>query len=179
MTGQTIARRYAKALLAIGQEDGNFEKYGEELADFDQAMNQAGLAEALGNPIYPMANRSRILDQILEKMALSGIVNNFLKLLMDKGRIQLVGPITAYYQRLVDEFNNTERATVTTAFPLSDEIQEQVRRSLEGLTGKTILIESRQDPEIIGGIVAQVGDLTLDGSVKTQLQNLKESLIKG
>ncbi|MBW2090618.1 MAG: F0F1 ATP synthase subunit delta [Deltaproteobacteria bacterium] len=179
MITQIVAKRYAKALLAIGREDNNFEKYGEDLAVFAQLMARRDLAEALTNPIYPYANRKQILDAILEKISLSQAVINFLRLLMDKGRINLVESISDYYQRLVDEVNNIERATIVAATSLPESIHEQVKQILEEMTGKSILLEVEQDPEIIGGIVAQVGDLTLDGSVKTQLKNLKESLIKG
>lgn len=179
MISQSIARRYAKALLAIGQEDGNYVRYGEELAGFAQVMGQAGLAETLANPLYPLDNRRQILRRILERLSPSKIVENFLLLIMDKGRMQLVGPVFDYYRKLVDQVNNIERATITSAAALPDVTQAQVRRSLEQLTGKTILLDAREDAEIIGGLIAQVGDLTLDGSVKTQLRNFKESLIKG
>jgi F-type H+-transporting ATPase subunit delta len=100
-------------------------------------------------------------------------------LLHDKGRIGQLAAISAHLQVLVDEVKNVKRATIVTAGPISEAVQQQVRTTLERLTGHTVFIESKVDPDIIGGIVAQVGDLTLDGSVKTQLKNLKESLIKG
>lgn len=179
MISQTLARRYAQALLALGQEDGNFAKYGEELAAFAAAAALPELAEALTNPIYPAETRRKVLDGVLAKMGPSNIVKNFLGLLQDKGRIGHVGAINSYYQRLVDEVNNVKRATITTAGPVADAVKSQVQATLEKMTGKTIILEAKEDPDIIGGIVAQVGDLTLDGSVKTQLQNLKESLVKG
>ena len=179
MTNQIIARRYAKALLAIGREDGNYTDYGRELSAFTEIMGMADLTVALGNPIYPKANRRTILDNILAKIEPSAIIKNFLALLMDKDRISLVESINEYYLRLVDEINNIERATIVSAKTLPESIQERVKASLEAMTGKTILLDVDEDEEIIGGIVARVGDLTLDGSVKTQLQNLKESLIKG
>lgn len=179
MISQTVARRYAKALLAIGREDQNFERYGEELSGFARLMTRRDLAEALTNPLYPYDSRRQILDLILEKMSLSQMVQNLVGLLMDKGRINHVEAISSYYERLVDEVNNIERATIVMATSLPDAIHRQVKTILEEMTGKTILLEVEQDAEIIGGIVAHVGDLTLDGSVRTQLENLKESLIKG
>ncbi|MEE9516494.1 MAG: F0F1 ATP synthase subunit delta [Candidatus Adiutricales bacterium] len=179
MTSQIIARRYAKALLAIGRDDGDYAEYGRELATFAEIMGMADLTPTLSNPIYPKANRRAILDSILDKVEPSIIVRNFLGLLMEKDRISLIDSINDYYLRLVDEINNIERATVISAKPLLETIQDRVKASLEAMTGKTILLEVEQDEEIIGGVIARVGDLTLDGSVKTQLQNLKESLIKG
>lgn len=179
MTSQIIARRYAKALLAIGREDGDYTEYGRELTAFAEIMGMADLTPTLSNPIYPKANRRAILDNILDKVEPSIIVRNFLGLLMEKDRISLIDSINDHYLRLVDEINNIERATVISAKPLLETIQDRVKASLEAMTGKTILLEVEQDEEIIGGVIARVGDLTLDGSVKTQLQNLKESLIKG
>ena len=179
MISQTIARRYAQALLSLGQEDGNFAQYGEDLAQFTKAMQIPELAESLSNPIYPKAVRRKVLDQVLAKMGLSKIATNFLGLLQDKGRISHVGAINDRYQQLVDEVNNIKRATVTAAGPLSKAIQDKIKATLEEMTGKSIVLTAVANPDIIGGVVAQVGDLTLDGSVKTQLKNLKESLIKG
>jgi len=179
LTSQIIARRYAKALLAIGRDDGDYAEYGRELVTFAEIMGMADLTPTLSNPIYPKANRRAILDSILDKVEPSIIVRNFLGLLMEKDRISLIDSINDYYLRLVDEINNIERATVISAKPLLETIQDRVKASLEAMTGKTILLEVEQDEEIIGGVIARVGDLTLDGSVKTQLQNLKESLIKG
>ena len=179
MISQTLARRYAQALLALGQEDGNFEKYGKELAVFAEAMAGPELSEALTNPIYPKQIRRGILDGLLAKMGLSKIMENFVGLLQDKARISHTAAINTYYQRLVDEVNNVQRAQVTTASKISEAVKKQINVTLEKMTGKTIILDVVQDPEIIGGVVAKVGDLTLDGSVKTQLRNLKESLVKG
>jgi len=179
LTSQTIARRYAKALLALGQEDGNFETYGQELAAFVKVAAESRLIDALTNPLYPTEVRHKLLEAVLDKAGPSKMVRNFLGLLHDKGRIGQLAAISAHLQVLVDEVKNVKRATIVTAGPISEAVQQQVRTTLERLTGHTVFIESKVDPDIIGGIVAQVGDLTLDGSVKTQLKNLKESLIKG
>lgn len=179
MTSQTIARRYAKALLTLGQEDGNFAQYGQELTDVATLMADPNLAGALTNPIYPAESRRGILEKLLAKLGPSKIIQNFLLLLQDKGRISQLQDISRHYQRLVDEVNQIRRATIITAGPISQSVQDQVRSTLEQMTNMTVFLEARQDSSIIGGIVAQVGDLTLDGSVKTQLKNLKESLIKG
>lgn len=179
MIDQTIARRYAKALLSIGSNDGNMAKYGEELTEFSQAMQTSGLESALTNPLYPQKNRLSILEAVLGKAGFSPITNNFIRLIMEKKRIALIGSINDFYHRLMDEINNIERATVTTASLISDGTKEQIKSILEKKTGKTIVLVTEQDTAIIGGIIAKVGDLTLDGSVKTQLMNLKESLVKG
>jgi F-type H+-transporting ATPase subunit delta len=179
LISQTIARRYAQALLSIGREDGRLSLYGEELAAFTRAAAMPELLEALINPIYPAENRRVILEKIMARLGLSKIVSNFIGLLQDKGRIGHIAAINEHYQRMMDEVNNIKRATIITATGVGPEVRDQVKSTLEKLTGKTIVLEAREDPEIIGGLIAKVGDLTLDGSVKSQLKNLKESLIKG
>ncbi|MEW6264444.1 MAG: ATP synthase F1 subunit delta [Thermodesulfobacteriota bacterium] len=179
MISQTIARRYAQALLALGQEDGQLTRYGEELAEFVKAAGQADLVVALTNPLYPREARRKLLDAILAKMKLSKIMENFLDLLQEKGRIGQVKAINDYYQRLVDEARNVKRAMIVTARPLSASAQARVKAAMEKMTGRTIILETKVDPDIIGGLVAQVGDLKMDGSVKTQLKNIRESLSKG
>ena len=80
---------------------------------------------------------------------------------------------------LADELKGIVRANLVSATELSSESFEQIRDSLSKMTGKEILLESEQDPNLIGGIVTRIGDLVLDGSVKTQLQNMRESLKRG
>jgi F-type H+-transporting ATPase subunit delta len=165
--------------MALGREDGKFALYGEELGEFVKVQETSGLAEALANPIYPAEKRGRVLAEVLAKMALSKIMQNFISLLQDKGRIGHVAAINDYYQLLVDEVNNLQRATITTASAISEDMRDRIKSGLEKMTGKQVILEMVTDPEIIGGIVTRVGDLTMDGSVITQLKNLKESLIKG
>jgi len=176
----SLARRYAKALLSIGKEDGRFKEYGEELSSFAYLLErEAELQNAIVNPMYASDDRKKVLDKILEMIQLSPIVTNFINLLFDKQRIDGVLQINAVYQQLVDQLENISRAKVTTATPLDEEMIDRIRQALEKITGGTVVLEVADDPKIIGGIVAQVGDLVLDGSVRTQLQSLKETLIRG
>jgi F-type H+-transporting ATPase subunit delta len=176
----TIARRYAKALLTIGKEDGRYKEYGEELNGFAYLLErEAELKNAISNPMYPGDNRKNVLHKILEMTNLSPIVTNFLNLLFDKQRIDGVLEIAQVYSQLVDKLENISRAKVKTAFPLDDETVNRIRQSLEQITGGTVVMDVAEDKSILGGIVAQVGDLILDGSVRTQLQSLRETLIRG
>ncbi len=177
MTNLTLSRRYAKALLAIGQEDGKYEEYGQELADFAQALEQnADFFEALTNPIYPARVRREVLVAVLSRSGYFEAVKNFLLLLQDKDRMLQLSSIHNIYAELVDDLRGILRAKVTSAAPLSLEAGSRVREALEKMTGQTVLIDLKDDPDLIGGLVARVGDLVLDGSVRTQLESLKDSL---
>jgi len=176
----TVSRRYAKALLMLGQEDGKYKEYGEELTGFAQLLErEPELKDALLNPIHGMEERRKLLLRIVDLLKLSTVVGNFVKLLFDKHRLRAVEGIAQVYQQLVDDIENVKRARVKAAIALDEATQERLRQGLEKLTKSKVVMEVEEDPTIIGGIVARVGDLVLDGSVRTQLSSLKESLIKG
>jgi len=176
----TLSRRYAKALLFLGKEDGRFQEYGEELTGFAQLLGrEPELKNALLNPVYGMEERRAVLLKMLEVLQLSPLVGNFLKLLFDKHRLGAVAGIAQTYQELVDAEQNIKRAKITAAIPLDDEIQERLRQTLEQLTGSKVIMTTEENPAILGGLIARVGDLVLDGSVRTQLNALRESLMRG
>jgi F-type H+-transporting ATPase subunit delta len=176
----TVSRRYAKALMMLGQEDGRYKEYGEELKVFTQLMErEPELKDALLNPVHSMEERKQLLLRVADLLMLSPLVKNFLKLLFDKLRLAALPGIMQVYQHLVDEVENLKRARIKTAIPLDERMQERLREALETMTKSQVVMEIEEDPSIIGGIVARVGDLVLDGSVHTQLYSLRQSLIKG
>jgi len=175
-----ISRCYAKALLLIGKEDGQNETYREELNNVAELIHgEKELEQTLTNPLYDAAGRERVLGAIIEKMDLSKVMTSFLQLVFEKGRIGFIGSINDFYQKLADELKGVARASLVSATELSSEAVEKIRASLSKRTGKDIVLETEQDPALIGGIVTRIGDLVLDGSIKTQLLNMRESLKRG
>jgi F-type H+-transporting ATPase subunit delta len=180
MKNLAIARRYAKALLLIGKEDGQAQTYKEELAGFAKLIEQEkALDQALNNPLYDAQGRKMVLTSIIERLGLSKVMSSFLTLLFDKRRIGFIGHINEFYQKLADELKGVARASLVSATGLADETVEKIRSALSQRTGKDIILEAKQDPELIGGIVTRIGDLVLDGSIRTQLVNMRESLKRG
>ena len=180
MKNLAIARRYAKALLLIGKEDGQTETYRKELAEFSELIEKEKLLEqAINTPLYNAAGRKKVLETIIEKVALSLIMKSFLILLFEKGRFIYLSGINDFYQKLADELKGIARASLVSATELSSETVEKIRKTLSKKTDKDIILEVEQDPRLIGGIVTRIGDLVLDGSIKAQLLNMRESLKKG
>jgi F-type H+-transporting ATPase subunit delta len=176
----TVARRYAKALLTMGKEDDHYKEYGEGLSGFAHLLErEPELRDALLNPIHSREDRRKLLLRMIELLQLPLLVSNLLQLLLDKHRLNVVDGVAQAYQEMVDEVENVSRARVKAAIVLDDATQNRLRRTLEKLTGSTVVMEVEEDPNIIGGIVAKVGDLVLDGSVRSQINSLRESLIKG
>lgn len=176
MIGSKVSKRYAKALFSIGQEDGNFERYGKELKAFSKfCQENREFGQLIANQIFAIDDRKQILHVVLEKSGFSDIMKNFLNLLLDKNRIGAIEAISEYYSRLTDEASNIARAEIITARPLKEEALQKLEKSLENLTSKKIKSEVRKDQSLIGGVVVKIGDLVLDGSVKAQIEGLKES----
>ena len=180
MKNLAIAKRYAKALLMIGKEDGQAEAYQQELSGFADLISQeAALQQAINNPQYDASARRNVLKSVLEKLTLSKPMQAFLMLLFDKGRFSFLDSISELYAKLADELKGVARASVVSATALSDDAIEKIRSGLKQRTGKEVILEVNQDPSLIGGIVTRIGDLVLDGSIRTQLRNMKETLKRG
>ena len=180
MKNLAIARRYAKALLLIGKEDGQTEVYREELAKFAELIaSDNNLERAVNNPLYDVDARKKVLQILVEKLELSQVMSSFLFLLFDKGRMKFVGDINEFFQKLADELKGVVRANLVSATELSSETVEKIVEALSQKTGKEVILDVDQDPSLIGGIVTRIGDLVLDGSIKTQLLNMRESLKRG
>ncbi len=180
MKNLTIARRYAKALLIVGKEDGQAETYGDELDGFAKLMaKEKELEQAITNPLYGASGRKKVLETVVDKVGVSKIVASFLLLLFDKGRFDFLSVINDFYQKLADELKGVLRASLVSASELPSETVEKIRTTLSKRTGKDIILQVEQDPSLIGGIVSRIGDLVLDGSIKSQLLNMRESLKRG
>lgn len=180
MKNLVIAKRYAKALFNLAQEQGQIEQYGQELNEFVRLFGELpDLADAVQNPLYPEATRKSVFMAVAEKAQMSPIMLSFMSLLVEKKRVQNLGEIKEYYYKLIDEHANIARARIKAATALDDQAIQDIAASLEKMTGKKIAVEFEQDPELIGGVLAQIGDVVLDGSVRRQLLNIKESLKRG
>ena len=150
MIDSSVARRYARALLSLGLDEGRFEQYGEELESVVQAMKQSPeLGFLLVNPGYTQQQRQGVGD---------------------------IEQIARVYRALVDQQAGRIRATVTSAGPLSDQDLDRLREAIGRMTGRSIVLESKTDSSLIGGVVAQVGPTMLDGSLRTQLERMRQEL---
>ncbi|MBN2059302.1 MAG: F0F1 ATP synthase subunit delta [Deltaproteobacteria bacterium] len=180
MSNSRLSRRYAKALFSLGQEDGSFVTYGQELSEFNEfCMMNRDFGQVIANPVFSVEERKKILQAVLSKSGFSRTVKNFLNLLLDKNRIGAIKIITDHYGRLTDETSNIARAEIISARPLKKETLEKIEKSLAKVISKKIVSKVSEDSGLIGGVVVKLGDLVLDGSIRAQLEGLKESLKRG
>jgi F-type H+-transporting ATPase subunit delta len=176
----SVSRRYARALFSLALEEGGHERAGEELEGVAQTIRASNEARTMvENPGYTQAQRHVLVEVLVQRLSLSPLVADFLRLLVDRHRLPELPAIARAYAEMLDEKVGRVRATVTGAKPMSEEELRRVREALAEATRRSIVLDSRTDPKIVGGLVAQVGPKVWDGSIKTQLERLRRELKSG
>ena len=172
-----ISRRYARAFFDIATEQKQIEQYYNELDQFASVVSQnKSLSDFLANPVFEQESKKGVVDSLIAKLKLSGMTISFLRLLVDKKRIDILSDIVVCYRQLMDEALKKVRVHVKTAYALSDELRSFISVSLEKSMGKEVEMTVEEDPALIGGVVIGVGDTLYDGSIKNQLNNMRNLL---
>jgi len=174
-----IARRYAKALMEIGVEQGNVDAVVNEVASVAAAYDASEeLQEALENPVFAIEAKHAVLDDVASQLGLSPMVKNTLRFMADRRRMRVLPTVAQLLREMNDLRGGVVRAVVTTAAPLSDAYFARLQAQLEKMTGKKVVLDKKQDPSIIAGVVARIGDTVYDGSLRSRLQEMKHSLLE-
>ncbi|WP_029914453.1 ATP synthase F1 subunit delta [Pelobacter seleniigenes] len=180
MSDSAIAIRYAKALLNIAEEQKLIERFSDEVGQLAELLKKEDLLRLLlDSPTFPLEKKLAIMRDIGDKLQLSAGLQNFLDLLLQKGRIIYLGDIARNYRRLADDRSGVLRATIKTAHELPEPKAEAIKTGLEQQIGKKIILSIERDEALIGGILAEMGGKIFDGSVKTQLKRIADTLAKG
>lgn len=172
-----IAERYARALFELGEETNQLEQLTAEIKRFADTYTESGeLRAVLDNPLVEPEKREAVLREVAERLGLSTLAVNALRLLAARHRLVAIADIARRLSGLSDERAGVLRATVTSAVPLSELYYNQLLGELERATGRKVVIERHEDPSLIAGIVTRIGDNTIDGSVKGRLAELERRL---
>lgn len=180
MSASALTRRYAKALVELAVEQQAVDRYGEELATVNAVLAREGLLrQLLESPTLALDKKTAMLADLAAALELSVRMSDFLGLVLSKGRIGYLPQIEDAYRRLADDLSGVLRARVTSAVELDAAQQQAIGAGLEKQTGKKVALNVKVDPRLIGGVQAEIGGRLFDGSVRTQLQQIEESLTKG
>ncbi len=180
MSNSAISIRYAKALLNIASEEKQVERYAEELAGISEVLAQDDLLRLLlDSPTFPLKKKTAIMHDIADLLELSGGMCNFLDLLLEKGRIVYLPQIDLNYRKFADELSGVVRAKIKSANKLTKKRADEIQKGLEKQTGKQVVLSVEIDKSLIGGLQAEMGGKLFDGSVKTQLKRIADTLAKG
>lgn len=177
MREESVARRYAAALFEQARKGETVAASGEELAlAAEKVAATPALKALLAQPLVTEERKKQALQNAFgEKIAPPTLA--FLNLLVDKRRINLLPQVQAEFARLVLEYRNVAYATATSAVPLTAAQIDALDKALEARTGKQIELDTEVDPSLLGGILVRIGDTVLDGTVKGNLERLREQLL--
>ena len=178
MSVQQVARRYATALADVVLPRGEAREVYDELIAWEETLQaNANLREVFANPTIPLDKKRAVLNRLIEMAKPRPTTINFLKVLLQNQRLTDLNEINKKFAQILDERAGMIAATVTTARGVTPDAQQKLQEKLAALTGKNVRIDFATDPEIIGGLVTRIGSTVYDGSVRSQLQQIKEKMI--
>jgi F-type H+-transporting ATPase subunit delta len=172
-----IARRYAGAIFDIARKQDTIDRTLDDVKEIARVFAHRKVSFLLREPKIPAQRKETAIRQALASKVLPTSLNLAL-LVVQRDLVEAMPNIARELEQLVLDYKNEAIATVTTAKPMDEAQLTKVKRALEQRTGKTILVNTRIDPEILGGVVARVGDQVLDGSVRYRLHALQQELLK-
>jgi F-type H+-transporting ATPase subunit delta len=179
MPAGSLSRRYAKALFGLAADKKIVDKVGTDLRALRQGFAASPeLGEVLGSVRNSRASRRAIVDALLARIGANELVKTFSYLLLDKERLTALPDISRVFDEMIEEKAGRVQAEVTSAVALTPAQLASITAALEKLSGKKVVVEKKQDPALLGGVVAKVGDVVYDGSLRTQLRALRDQLSK-
>ena len=177
MSLRASAARYAKALFDVASTESTPEQAERELTAFaDLVRSHAELHGMLVNPAVPAAGKKAVVQQLMERLRPSAPVHKLLALLAERGRLELLPDLVDVFHERVMEHQRVVSAEITTAAPLAPDRLAELQRRLSNATGRSVIVTTKVDPALIGGMVTRIGGTVYDGSVATQLAALRQRL---
>jgi F-type H+-transporting ATPase subunit delta len=169
-------KRYAQAIFELALEKNEIDRWQADLQQIVALSQDAAYMSALENPKIRLEDKTKALAEKLT--GVSPLALNLASLLTARGILPMAGGIAQEYQQFVDAYHGIEQAEVLTAVPLDDSDKQILVERLSALTGKKVVMKSEVDSAILGGLVARIGGKLLDGSTRTKLAALKDSLAR-
>ena len=178
MSTSKVARRYAMALVDLAGESKDHAKVGKELESFAAMWRGSKeLQDAMLSPVVSDDDKLKVLEALFAKAKLGKTTQNFLRVLLEHDRLSEIEAIEAEFRAELDRMGKRIRAEVISAVPLAKPELDRIQAALQKLTGGTVELESRVDASIIGGVITRIGNVVLDGSVRTDLDMLRDRLL--
>lgn len=167
-----VARRYAKAVFALAQEQHQIEAVGQQLLAAMELLATPPLPEVIASPLLAAERRRAIVRTVSQQLALSPVMSTFLLLLADRRRLDQMASIADHYQRLEDRALGRVRLLIRSAVPLSENQRTRIADAFQRMLGRTVLARVEVEPALLGGVIAEAEGKVYDGSVRTQLERL-------
>ena len=174
MPRRASSKRYAQAAFELASQQDQTERWAEQLGTINEALLNTDLRAFLEHAKVPLARKRETVAEALSDV--DPLVRNLLSLLVSRGLVDLFAEIVEDYGRMLNEFKGRQEVEVHSAVPLEQAERERITRLLSGLTGKEVVLDTKVDPDILGGLVIRVGDRLIDGSTRTRLDQLAKHL---
>lgn len=177
MSSQTVARRYASAVADVAIEKGEALEVQAELAAWEKMISEnSALLEAFSNPTVAYEQKGKVLNELITRTKVRSTTANFLRTLLRNQRLAELPQVNATLAQALDQRAGLVSAEITSARPVADETKALLAEKLALLTGKKARLTFDTDETLLGGIVTRIGSTIYDGSVRNQLQRLREEL---
>jgi F-type H+-transporting ATPase subunit delta len=181
MSSKKLARRYGLALVALGKEADALSSISQSLHDFSETLmlSESLLYRTLNNPAVSSDEKSAVIQELAKSLEMHAYATNTINILLDRGRLSIFSQLVTTFDEMADEELNRVRAKVTTASEISEVEKSTLRTTLSGAHGipaENLIVDFQIDADIIGGLIAKVGDRTYDGSVRSQLKEIQNIL---
>ena len=178
MSTETVAERYARAIFDLGVETSSLSTLVADVKKLADAYESSvELQRTMMNPLISESDRAATMNEIADRLGLSALGRNTAGLLAQRKRLFAVKAIAEVLDRLADEKAGVARATVISAERLSDAYEQRLVQELSAMTGKKIVLEKKQDPDLLAGVIVRIGDQLIDGSAKAKLAELASQLL--
>ncbi len=172
-----MAGRYATALFELARDDNALDGVKGDLEKFDGLIAESpDLARLVRSPVFSAEEQSRALSAVIERVGIGGLAAKFLKFVTANRRLFAVREIIMGYRDLVARYKGEVRAEVTVADQLNEAHLAAIKDALNAITGKTVDVDVRVDPAIIGGLVVKLGSRMVDSSLRTKLNAIKHAM---
>lgn len=176
MSEAVVAYRYAKALIDLAIEQKSVEAVNQDMALFASVCEQnKEFTAVMANPIVRHEDKKNILNKVFSGKV-SEITMAIFKILTSKNRENLLRPIALEFQKLYQDLNKIQKASVTSVVALTDKQKAEFSKMVEDASGKKVILEEKVDGSLIGGFILKVGDTQIDTSIKKRLNDLKLEL---
>jgi F-type H+-transporting ATPase subunit delta len=174
----TVADRYARAIFELGVESNSLSSLAKEVHSFAATYEaDADFRAVIENPLVPGEQRAAVLREVGARLGLGELARKVVGYLAQRRRLGALPDIAKRLTSLSDEKEGVARAVVTSAGPLPESFYGRLAEELGALVGRKVLLDRREDPSLIAGVVTRIGDNTIDGSLKGRLDQIERQLL--
>ena len=174
MAKRVSGKRYAQAIFQLAVQQDQVDQWAGDLDFISQVLQDEEFISFLEHAKVPLAAKNRSIEAVFPDT--NPLVKNLVALLISRGSAKLIRDVHLGYSRLVDEYRGRQRVEVTSAVTLDAAEVERISRFVSELIQKEVVVSTEVDETILGGVIIQVGDQLLDGSVRSRLEGLRRQV---